>query len=803
MPQADVSQVEDERWLKKYLARPIESPVYCSAQVRMMYDPLGTSDVSEGSGNVVEKDATADPIPRRKRGRTLRRAHARTIKALMAESVHPSKMVQSVPSDDPETPQYVFEQDAQCQRLVNCQFVDAILGKCKVTHWDTDCGIRRVFYRPNKDTSDMHHAPVAEVHAWIVRDDLEGLQPSGTRLIWGKRRGLFGCPPLPDDPNEATVTALMGRIQSAIVPADVAHWPVPHISGSNMRYILKASASIFKYGVFVPRNDREADKSPERVQWKAGRNLEWLRLLKIKAFEGNWTKESMLRAYPHISIADIGHVFFIYDFKLSGEHKVRLVYDGSRQPESTYGETFSPTVHPESIRLFHLYCVEHDLEISQYDVPQAFLSAEAEGDIFFYPPPGCADFPGQIFKCVRNLYGGKAAARIFYLKFVKFLTKLGFEADAIDPCFFRRREASGLFSLLICHVDDSRVGATKEILAEIYQALFDEFEITTADGTRFLGMDMVYDRQAGILTLHMATYIKETVIRFTTCDTTVGYPYREICGCLQWICSCCFGVDLMRVKTLASKCNDFEAADFAAALKLLLRMEARGEKGIIFRRGGAKCVRVPDNCRKTGEDGIVTPFYVGSDDVVNELGEKDLYRDDDAQRDAARAKPDFPVSDRFVLVAYTDASFAATEKMQSITGWVVYVNGTPIMYGSLKQTVVVDSSCSAEYVACSITVKKVMELENRLLFLEISCAKPYTVYTDSQAAKAIAENQNSLGNVRHLKIRTHLTRCHISLGDIALAFCITEQMVADLLTKIVTAGQEAGLLDRFFNDCVV
>ena len=125
------------------------------------------------------------------------------------------------------------------------------------------------------------------------------------------------------------------------------------------------------------------------------------------------------------------------------------------------------------------------------------------------------------------------------------------------------------------------------------------------------------------------------------------------------------------------------------------------------------------------------------------------------------------------------------------------------MYGSLKQTVVVDSSCSAEYVACSITVKKVMELENRLLFLEISCAKPYTVYTDSQAAKAIAENQNSLGNVRHLKIRTHLTRCHISLGDIALAFCITEQMVADLLTKIVTAGQEAGLLDRFFNDCVV
>ena len=120
----------------------------------------------------------------------------------------------------------------------------------------------------------------------------------------------------------------------------------------------------------------------------------------------------------------------------------------------------------------------------------------------------------------------------------------------------------------------------------------------------------------------------------------------------------------------------------------------------------------------------------------------------------------------------------------------------------MKQTVVVDSSCSAEYVAASICVKKVKELEHLLEFLEIRCPKPYTVYTDSQAAKAIADNSNTLGNVRHLAIRTHLTRCYISLGDIVLEFCITEAMVADLFTKVVTAAQEAGLLDRFYNDCV-
>ena len=102
-----------------------------------------------------------------------------------------------------------------------------------------------------------------------------------------------------------------------------------------------------------------------------------------------------MRAYPHISIKDIGHVFFIYDYKHPGEFKVRLVYDGSRQPLSTYDETFAPTVQPPSVRLFHMYCVGHDYDIGQYDVPQAFLQAEAEGDIFFYPPPGCGTFPAD------------------------------------------------------------------------------------------------------------------------------------------------------------------------------------------------------------------------------------------------------------------------------------------------------------------------------------------------------------------------------------------------------------------------
>jgi hypothetical protein len=65
---------------------------------------------------------------------------------------------------------------------------------------------------------------------------------------------------------------------------------------------------------------------------------------------------------------------------------------------------------------------------------------------------------------------------------------------------------------------------------------------------------------------------------------------------------------------------------------------------------------------------------------------------------------------------------------------------------------------------------------------------------------AISNDGNSMGNVRHLAIRAHLTRCLMSIGDIELRFCLSEAQVADLMTKIVAAAQETGLLDRFYND---
>jgi hypothetical protein len=496
---------------------------------------------------------------------------------------------------------------------------------------------------------------------------------------------------------------------------------------------------------------------------------------------------------------------------------VRLVFDGSRQSEATYHETYAPTVRPESVRLFHVYAVEFAWPIQQYDVPQAFLRSDADCDIFVSPPNGFAEFPGQLLKLSKMLYGSKQAAALWYGLINTFLIEIGFISSNMDPCFYRR-PISGVGddpcadAIIILHVDDMRVAASPLVLAEIHARLFDKFEITTSDTGRFLGMDVDYDLDAGILRMHMKTYIESSVDRFMNFDLSQGAPFREIVGSLLWIVLCVHGPELLRVKDLARKSNNFTNEDYNQALKVLQRLVDRKDLGIIYRKGGAGKETVPANTRLGGVvddkevkmlvSSVTESYSTGESTSICELKENDLYKLDfteDVNLDIKKTLA--PTNKRFTMVSYADASFAVGEQKQSISGVLVMINGTPVLWGSLKQTAVVDATCSAEYVASSICCKQILQAENMVQFLNFTCPKPYTLYTDSQACMHIANTASKLGKVRHVEIRYHLVRCLVISGDIRLIYCITEDMIADIFTKIVAGAQDKRLSIRFYNDC--
>lgn len=725
----------------------------------------------------------------------------------------------------PEYLEHAEDNEETAWSIQGLIFHDDEKGWCIITGWGVDHGVNIVFYAPvdaRDTTTEEEHASLFEVLSWISQSPMHprlsdyrssrAIKKSNRvgevrslimrRLTVERRHPVYGMV------NKPRITGFVPNIKI--------------LSSKTIIRILKSQESLFKYGTLIPRNDREAELSPEAPRWRSGRTLEWLRLKQAKTFETDWTWERIRKEHPEYLKGDIGHMFYVYDYKYSGEHRVRLVFDGSRQSPTTYGVTYAPTVRAESVRLFHLYAVEYGWSIQQFDVPQAFLRSDADCTIFVYPPKGQSDFPGQLLKLSKMLYGSKQAAALWFNLLNSFLLKLGFQASPMDSCFYRRayspsdeRDAPRSDAIIILHVDDMRVAARPEVLRVIHDKLFEEFQITTSDTGRFLGMDMDYNLSTGVLKMHMSTYIEATRLRFSEFDLTKGIPYRELVGSLLWIVLCVLGPELLRVKDLAKRSNKYVLEDYHEAVKVLDRIVLCKDQGILYRRGGANKEYIPSKVRLGGglesEDALcdqhtstLADYSIGDPAQVNELEENHLYKlddFDDVQLDIEKHLAD--TNQRFTKVAYSDASFAIGETKQSISGFIVMINGVPILWGSLKQTVVVDSTCSAEYVAASICCKQIIQAENMVQFLDFTCPKPYKMYTDSQACLKIATNASKMGMVRHLEIRYHLVRCIVISGDVTLEYCITEEMLADLFTKIVTSAQDRRLSIRFYNDCVM
>jgi hypothetical protein len=407
-----------------------------------------------------------------------------------------------------------------------------------------------------------------------------------------------------------------------------------------------------------------------------------------------------------------------------------ITFTGSRQSASTYDDTYSPTVKPESIRIFHVYvyAVETGWDIRQYDVPQAFLQSPVDHDIFVHPPRANIEFPGQILKLRLVLYGAKQSSALFYKLLNSFLLKLGFVSSTMDACFYKRHNP-----LLIAHVDDMRCAGTPEALMEIHTPLLQRFRIITGDGTRFLGMDTAYDLTAGVLSMGMTNYIQSTIERFQNIDLSLGVPCREIFGCLLWIVLCVVGPELVGVKDLARRCNAPTPSDYNDALKVLKRIFKRRNSAILFKRGYAGRNLIPSQVRSDPPviSLATTPIFRAASPPGN-LTQEDVLDYFDSRHIAYNIQTTvLPTSTRFVTLAYTDASFAVDDSKDSnsIFGLVIFVNGTPVMWGStMRQIAIADSTCAAEFVAASVCCKQLVHVENSFRFLGFVCPKPYTVH---------------------------------------------------------------------------
>lgn len=110
----------------------------------------------------------------------------------------------------------------------------------------------------------------------------------------------------------------------------------------------------------------------------------------------------------------------------------------------------------------------------------------------------------------------------------------------------------------------------------------------------------------------------------------------------------------------------------------------------------------------------------------------------------------------------------------------VFTRAPLIAWQSLKQKIVVLSTCEAVYVAAAtVACQAAGTLKQKIVVLTSMEAHPSALMVDNQPAK----NPDLHGRRKHINIKFHFLRDCVDGGQIVIESVETDRQLADILTK--------------------
>jgi len=117
-----------------------------------------------------------------------------------------------------------------------------------------------------------------------------------------------------------------------------------------------------------------------------------------------------------------------------------------------------------------------------------------------------------------------------------------------------------------------------------------------------------------------------------------------------------------------------------------------------------------------------------------------------------------------------------------------------ISWRAKKQTTVALSTIEFEYHALSPVIKEAIWLQNLLKDLYMAKYTPKVINCDNQGAIALAKNPTHHARTKHIEIELHFIRDHVKHGTIELKYYLTEDMIADIMTKALARDRHVRLM---------
>ncbi|SDA08491.1 BZ3501_MvSof-1269-A2-R1_C34g00137 [Microbotryum saponariae] len=409
----------------------------------------------------------------------------------------------------------------------------------------------------------------------------------------------------------------------------------------------------------------------------------------------------------------------------SGEvtgRKARLVAQGNRQRDGIdFSETFAPVARFSSIRCLLALAAANGYHVHQADIDKAYLHGELDHDIWMTTPRGF-DFPSdKVLRLRRSIYGLKQASRIWNRHIDTSLRNLGYKATGTDHCIYSRIDDQQRPHYIALYVDDLLiVSPALDEIERVISGLEQRYGVKRLGPAEYILGIQIRRLDDGSIALSQERYIMDGTERIRSW-------YLQAIGSLLYISLGTRPDIAFAVSYLSRFANNPGRRHWIAVKHVLRYLRATYRDELLYARGPAKVTGV---------------------------------------------------------VGYSDANWGAcVDTSISTMGYVFYLAGAAVSWSSKRQTRVADSTTDAEYLALSHAGKEAIYLNQLLSELHVCPIAAAHIFTDNEAAAAVAHDPVRTSGTRHIRLREHFVRDMVNRGDISLSHVGTADMVADVFTK--------------------